>query len=47
MKKILAQIRIKDFEGPIMSMIQRLMNSECYTTKFAAIQMIPIVYTYF
>ena len=45
MKKILASIRIRDFEHIIMGMIQRLMNGECFTTKFAAVQMFPCVYT--
>ena len=29
-----------------MGMIQRLMNGECFTTKFAAVQMFPCVYAY-
>jgi hypothetical protein len=36
-KKILETIRIKDFENGIMGMIQRLMNGECFTSKFAAV----------
>lgn len=45
MKKVLALVRIKDFENSIMTMLQRLMNGECYTSKFAAIQLFPCVYT--
>lgn len=47
MKTILASIRIKDFEGCIMEMLQRLMQGDVYTTKFAAIQLVPVVYTHF
>ena len=36
-KKVLAMIRIKDFETTIMSMLKRLMSGECYTSKYAAI----------
>ena len=39
-------IRIKDFESSIMGMIQRLMNGECYTSKFAAVQLFPCVYSH-
>lgn len=30
-----------------MAMMQRLMSSQCNTTKYAAIHLIPFVYTYF
>jgi hypothetical protein len=47
MKKILASIRIKDFEACIMSMLGRLTQGEIYTTKMAAVQLVPVVYTHF
>ena len=47
MKKILASIRIKEFENCIMSMLQRLMAADYYTTKLAAIQLVPVVYAHF
>jgi len=46
-KKILAMVRIKDFEVSIMGMLSNLMNGDCYSSKFAAIQLIPCVYTHF
>ena len=46
MKKILGLIRIRDFEQVIMGMIQRLINGDCFTTKFAAVQLFPCVYTH-
>lgn len=46
-KKILASVRIKDFEKSIMEMMQRLMKNQSNTTKYAAIHLIPFVYTYF
>lgn len=36
-KKILEMIKIRDFESGIMGMIQRLMNGDCFTSKFAAV----------
>lgn len=45
MKKILQMIRIRDFESAIMGMIQRLMNGDCFTSKFAAVQLFPCVYS--
>ena len=44
MKRILQAIRVRDFEPAIMGMIQRLMNGECFTSKFAAVQLFPCVY---
>lgn len=46
MKKILQMIRIKDFESGIMGMIGRLMNGDCFTSKFAAVQLFPVVYSH-
>ena len=46
-KKILASVRIKDFETSIMALMQRLMSSDTITTKYTAIHLIPFVYTYF
>ena len=46
MKKILASIRIRDFEMSIMGMIQRLMEGECFTSKFAAVQLFPCVFSH-
>ena len=46
-KMIINQIHVKDFEANIMAMLQRLMNDECQTSKFAAIQLFPCVYTHF
>lgn len=40
-------IRVKDFEANIMAMLTRLMQDECQTSKFAAIQLFPCVYTHF
>jgi len=40
-KKILASIKVKDFEGDVMSMIQRLMSGENFTSKFTGTQLIP------
>ena len=45
-KKILASIRIRDFEMSIMGMIQRLMEGECFTSKFAAVQLFPCVFSH-
>lgn len=45
-KQILATIRIKDFESSIMGMISRLMNGECFTSKFAAVQLFPCIYSH-
>ena len=39
-------IRIRDFEQVIMGMIQRLINGDCFTTKFAAVQLFPCVYSH-
>ena len=47
MKKILASIRIKEFENCIMSMLQRLISADFYTSKLAAIQLVPVVYPHF
>lgn len=44
-KKILATIRIRDFEMSIMGMIKRLMEGECFTSKFAAVQLFPCVFS--
>ena len=46
-KKIINMIRVKDFEANIMAMLTRLMQDECQTSKFAAIQLFPCVYTHF
>ena len=43
-KQILSTIQIRDFEVSIMGMIQRLMNGECFTSKFAAVQLFPMIY---
>lgn len=40
-------IRIKDFEPAIMAMLKRLMTTEFYTSKCAAIHLFPSVYCYF
>lgn len=44
-KIILSQIRIKDFENCIMSMLLRLEGGDSFTSKFAAVKMIPSVYS--
>ena len=46
MKKIFAQVRVKDFETHIMGMLQRLMGGEAIC-KMAAIQLFPTVYPAF
>lgn len=40
-KKILAAIKIKDFESDVMAMIKRLMCGDNYTSKFTGTQLIP------
>jgi hypothetical protein len=40
-------IRIKDFEAVIMAMLKRLITTEFYTSKCAAIHLFPCVYSYF
>ena len=44
---IFSRVRVKDFETVIMGMLGRLMNGDSYTSKFAAIQLIPCVYAHF
>lgn len=43
-KKVFAMIKIKDFETAIMGMLKRLMASEFFTSKCAAIHLFPCVY---
>jgi hypothetical protein len=43
-KKIFAQLRLKDIEGQVMEVIKRLMNGENYQSKFSATSLIPSVY---
>jgi len=43
---VLSLIRIRDFEQVIMGMIQRLINGDSFTTKFAAVQLFPCVYSH-
>lgn len=45
MKKILGTLKLKDFEGPTMDLIKRLMDGENYQSKFASTVLIPAVYT--
>ena len=37
-------LRIKDHEAALMDMLQRLINGENFTSKFAAIQLMPVVF---
>lgn len=43
-KKILAVVKIRDIEAQLLEMIKRLMNGESYTSKFAAINIIPVIF---
>lgn len=43
-KKIFAQLRLKDIEPQVMEIIKRLMNGENYQSKFGATSLIPTVY---
>ena len=43
MQKILALIKIKDFESTLMSMEQRLCNNDNNTSRYTAVHLIPTI----
>lgn len=46
-QKILGQVRIKDFEAHLMSMVMRLFANDNNTSRFTAVHLVPTLYPFF